>query len=107
MESMRVTQGGALRIPSLDGIRAASFALVFAVHAQAGLILPGDFGVNVFFFLSGFLITTLMRVEYEHHGAVNIANFWMRRSLRVFPPLYAVMVAATALALVLYPPGTV
>jgi peptidoglycan/LPS O-acetylase OafA/YrhL len=96
-----------VRIPSLDGIRAASFLLVFAVHAGGGLVLPGDVGVNVFFFLSGFLITTLMRLEHESRGTVDISHFWLRRALRVLPPFYTVALAATLVALVLYPPGTV
>jgi peptidoglycan/LPS O-acetylase OafA/YrhL len=107
MESATTLHRSNIRIPSLDGIRAASFMLVFAVHAQGALILPGDFGVNAFFFLSGFLITTLLRMEYESRGIVNIAHFWLRRALRVLPPFYVVAVGATLIALALYPPGTV
>jgi peptidoglycan/LPS O-acetylase OafA/YrhL len=80
---------------------------VFAVHGGGGLVLPGDVGVNVFFFLSGFLITTLMRLEHESRGTVDISHFWLRRALRVLPPFYTVALAATLIALVLYPPGAV
>jgi peptidoglycan/LPS O-acetylase OafA/YrhL len=96
-----------VRIPSLDGIRAVSFILVFVTHAGFESLIPGDFGVNVFFFLSGFLITTLMRLEYEKNGSVNIPHFWLRRALRVLPPFYTVVLSATVVALILYPPGTV
>jgi peptidoglycan/LPS O-acetylase OafA/YrhL len=97
----------ARHIPSLDGIRAVSFMLVFAAHAGAGTFGSGDFGVTVFFFLSGFLITTLMRSEFERNGSVNVRDFWLRRALRILPPFYLVALAATLIALILYPPGTV
>src|ERR1700684_2991196 len=94
-------------IPSLDGIRAVSILLVFATHAGAGTFISGDFGVTVFFFISGFLITTLMRSEFDRNGSVNIRHFWLRRALRILPPFYLVALAATLIALILYPPGTV
>ena len=93
-------------IPSLDGIRAASFLIVFGNHALASWI-PGQLGVTVFFFLSGFLITTLMRAEYEKNQTVNLGHFWLRRALRILPPLYLVVLGSALLALVVYPPGTV
>jgi len=73
-------------IPSLDGIRAIAFCLVFIAHAWDAHL--GMFGVTVFFFLSGFLITTLMRREIEFSGSVSLRNFYIRRTLRIFPPLY-------------------
>jgi peptidoglycan/LPS O-acetylase OafA/YrhL len=73
-------------IPSLDGIRALAFGLVFVAHAWGTHL--GMFGVTVFFFLSGFLITTLMRREHELSGSISLSNFYIRRSLRIFPPLY-------------------
>jgi len=85
-------------IPSLDGLRAASIALVFIAHGGLpGLPLPpvpGGFGVTVFFFLSGFLITTLMRMEQEKNGRVSLKKFYLRRSLRILPPFYLVLAAA-------------
>jgi peptidoglycan/LPS O-acetylase OafA/YrhL len=93
-------------IPSLDGIRAGSFLIVFANHAF-GAWIPGQLGVTVFFFLSGFLITTLMRAEYEKNHTVNLGHFWLRRALRILPPLYLVVLGSAVLALAVYPPGTV
>jgi peptidoglycan/LPS O-acetylase OafA/YrhL len=94
-------------IPSLDGIRAGSFFIVFGSHIWSGSLIPGSFGVTVFFFLSGFLITTLMRAEYEKTGTVNLGHFWLRRALRILPPLYLVMLGAALMARIVYPPGTV
>jgi peptidoglycan/LPS O-acetylase OafA/YrhL len=102
------------RIPSLDGIRAVSFLMVFAAHSGVRSVLGGNlldfadlafFGVTVFFFLSGFLITTLLRVEYERKGHVNVRHFWLRRALRILPPFYLIVLLANGIALVLYPPG--
>jgi len=90
---------GAMQIPSLDGLRAASFLIVFAAQAGLESIVPGGFGVTVFFFLSGYLITTLMRVEAAETGHVSQRNFYLRRALRILPPFYVVLVGASALVL--------
>ena len=88
-----------LHIPSLDGLRAASFFLVFFSHAGGkDTLIPGAFGVTVFFFLSGYLITTLMRVEADTTGRVGLTEFYLRRALRILPPFYVVLVVATVLA---------
>jgi hypothetical protein len=84
-------------IPSLDSLRAASFFLVFASHAGLDNVVPGGFGVAIFFFLSGFLITTLMLVEAEKTGHVSLKNFYVRRALRILPPFCIVLLGATAL----------
>jgi len=98
-----------LHIPSLDGVRACAVMLVFAAHAfaQAGVtgVLPGEFGVTVFFFLSGYLITTLLRLEHEQSGAISFRAFYLRRVLRIFPPFYLVLTVATVLWLVGGLPG--
>ncbi len=90
-------------IPSLDGLRAVSFLLVFVAHAGLDNIVPGGLGVTIFFFLSGFLITTLMRNEYELSGRVNFQHFWLRRALRILPPFYVVLIGATLVAPLIAP----
>jgi len=87
-------------IPSLDGIRAAAFVVVFAAHSGMGHLIPGGFGVTVFFFLSGYLITTLLRVEYEKVGFISLRNFYMRRIFRIFPPMYITLLAGMSLVFV-------
>lgn len=77
-------------IPSLDGIRALSFLIVFAAHDHFKPF-PGLFGVAVFFFLSGYLITTLMRIEIETTGTLSIKGFYLRRAFRILPPFYLVL----------------
>lgn len=78
-------------IPSLDGLRAVAILIVFLSHAGLSHIVPGLFGVTIFFFLSGYLITTLMRLECERTGGINLRDFYMRRALRIFPPFYLVL----------------
>jgi peptidoglycan/LPS O-acetylase OafA/YrhL/glycosyltransferase involved in cell wall biosynthesis len=92
-----VTKTDGLYIPSLDGIRALSVLLVFAAHAGLNERVPGNFGVTVFFFLSGYLITTLMRVEFGRTGTVSLRAFYLRRALRIFPPMYLVLAGASLL----------
>lgn len=74
-------------IASLDGIRALAVVLVFLSHALP--FFPGMLGVTVFFFLSGYLITTILRVEMERTGRLDLVSFYLKRALRIFPPLYA------------------
>ena len=91
-----------LVIPSLDGLRAASFFLVFLGHAGLPYVpfaIPAGFGVTVFFFLSGYLITTLLRLEVEQHRTINFKHFYLRRLLRIWPPFYLVLGIACALTL--------
>ena len=72
---------GEFRIPSLDGIRALAALTVFISHVGLRDVIPGGFGVTVFFFLSGFLITTLLRMEWEKTRDISLKNFYLRRAL--------------------------
>jgi peptidoglycan/LPS O-acetylase OafA/YrhL len=96
-------------MPSLDGLRAVSIALVFFAHADipAGIKFPGGFGVTVFFFLSGFLITTLMRREYAKNGSISFRKFYLRRVLRILPVFYLVLIGALVVTYALDLPGTI
>ena len=86
-------------IPSLDGIRALAALLVFVGHAGLGHVVPGGFGVTVFFFLSGYLITTLLRREHALTGSISLRNFYLRRVYRILPPLYLVLCVLVGLSL--------
>src|ERR1039458_10640365 len=76
------------RIPSLDGLRAISILCVIAGHLGAGPAL-GTFGVNVFFVISGYLITSLLQNEQDASGRINLLAFYLRRSFRLFPASFA------------------
>ncbi len=80
------------RIPCLDGLRGIAAYLVVAFHLHLWwdpLGLWEAFAVDVFFLLSGFLITHLLIREFEHTRAVSLRNFYIRRTLRLFPAFYA------------------
>ncbi|KAF1043024.1 MAG: O-acetyltransferase OatA [Herbaspirillum frisingense] len=84
-------------IPSLDGWRAVAIAIVFLSHAGLGKIVPGGLGVTIFFFLSGYLITTLLVREFSASATINVRHFYVRRVLRLTPPLLLVLVVTYAL----------
>jgi peptidoglycan/LPS O-acetylase OafA/YrhL len=84
-------------LPQLDGVRALAILIVFAAHCGYSHVVPGGFGVTIFFFLSGYLITTLLRIEQARTGAVSLPAFYLRRSLRILPPMYLTLLAAGGL----------
>ena len=98
-----------VRIPSLDGLRAISIMLVLLGHlagtrgfGEVDLGI-GDFahmGVQVFFVISGFLITRLLLAEQQRKGSVSLRRFYARRCLRLFPACYAYIAVVSVLALV-------
>ncbi|WP_052460937.1 acyltransferase family protein [Microbacterium gorillae] len=98
-------------IPSLDGIRALAVIFVIWGHGAATLpqtpvveqlraFLPGGyFGVQVFFVLSGFLITTLLLREQSKNGRISLGGFYRRRAYRILPALFLFLLIVTVLAL--------
>lgn len=90
---------GGFRIPCLDGLRALAVLTVFLGHANITFVIGAGTGVTVFFFLSGYLITTLLRREHTQTGRVSIRDFYLRRVLRIWPPMYVFVAAATVLSL--------
>lgn len=88
--------------PSLDGVRGISIIAVVWHHAsghQSGILGKGNLGVQLFFAISGFLITTLLLREQRRTGTVSLWNFYARRSLRIFPAYYAAILAYVVLVL--------
>lgn len=84
--------------PELDGIRAISVLTVIIYHAEfalsAGILLPGGFfAVEVFFVISGFLITSLILAEFKNTGRLSLSNFYERRVRRLLPGLLVVLLA--------------
>lgn len=73
--------------PSLDGIRGVAVLWVMGFHYQLPMGRDGLFGVDIFFTLSGFLITVLLVEEWQQTGAINFKNFYIRRILRLYPAL--------------------
>lgn len=87
--------------PALDGLRALAIILVMLFHAQAP-VAGGFLGVDLFFVLSGFLITTLLLVEIDTRGRIDIARFYLRRILRLAPALMLMLAAFLLVAAPLF-----
>jgi len=97
---------GGRGIPALDGVRALAVLGVLADHAGVPGLSGGFVGVDVFFVLSGFLITSLLLDEHRRTGRVDLGAFWARRARRLLPAL-TVLVAAVALGRRLFAPDSV
>jgi peptidoglycan/LPS O-acetylase OafA/YrhL len=88
------------RIPSLDGLRALSIFLVVALHTLQRYnighhvalgwyaLFNGQYGVSIFFVISGYLITSLLLQEQRKRGSISLRGFYLRRAFRILPPLY-------------------
>jgi peptidoglycan/LPS O-acetylase OafA/YrhL len=87
--------------PSLDGIRAFSVIAVMLYHANIAWLPGGFLGVEVFFVVSGFLITSLLIEERESTQRIDLKQFWIRRARRLLPAL-VVMLSATAFYVAFY-----
>lgn len=87
-------------IPGLDGVRALAVCAVILFHAGFNEFMPGGYlGVDVFFALSGFLITTIILYEVDSNGSFSLLNFIKRRLKRLYPALLIVVVVSTIYAL--------
>ena len=96
-------QGGIRYQPALDGLRAFAVAAVIAYHFGAGWAPGGFLGVDAFFVLSGYLITSLLLTEWGRSGHVSLPAFWARRARRLLPALLVVLGAVALYAAVLAP----
>src|SRR5687768_14857704 len=83
--------------PDIDGLRAVAILGVVAYHARIPGFSGGFLGVDVFFVISGFLITRLLHRELDETGRISLSGFYARRARRILPAMVAVILA-TALA---------
>ncbi|CAA9483211.1 MAG: O-antigen acetylase [uncultured Rubrobacteraceae bacterium] len=90
-------------MPGLDGLRALAVVAVLLYHAGLASVPGGFLGVEVFFVISGYLITALLVAEWRRRGRIDLAAFWMRRARRLLPALYLVVLATLAYAVVFLP----
>lgn len=90
-------------LPALDGLRALAVLAVLFYHADV-LWLPGGFlGVEIFFVISGYLITSLLLAEYRANQSINLKQFWQRRARRLLPALFAMILAVLVYAVIFLP----
>ena len=85
-------------ITGLDGIRAVAVMAVLFYHANAPWALGGFLGVETFFVLSGFLITSLLLMEWQSTGSLSLKNFWLRRARRLLPAVWLLLAVLPILA---------
>ena len=96
------------RLPALDGLRAVAVGGVLAYHLGAGWASGGYLGVDLFFVLSGFLITSLLVEERARTGSIDVVAFWGRRARRLLPALFVLLLAIASYVAVMArvgPPG--
>ena len=86
------------RLPYLDGIRAFAVMAVLLYHGGVTAVSGGLLGVDVFFVLSGFLITTLLCGEFGSRAAIGLGRFWARRARRLVPALVILLLGVAAYA---------
>ena len=92
-----------VRIPALDGVRGVAVLAVFASHAHVPGFSLGGMGVDVFFVLSGYLITSILLDEIARTGAISLPRFYLRRIRRLTPALLLLCVAYACIAPFVWP----
>lgn len=94
----RASSGRGARIEGLDGLRALAIVGVLVYHLNASWLPGGFLGVDVFFVVSGFLITTLLLREHQRTGRIALSQFWVRRARRLLPALVLCVVTSVLIA---------
>ena len=84
--------------PGLDGLRALAVVAVFVYHSRIDWLPGGFLGVDLFFVLSGYLITSLLLVEWEARNRIDLRRFWLRRARRLLPALVVVVLGTLILS---------
>jgi peptidoglycan/LPS O-acetylase OafA/YrhL len=93
-------------LPSLDGIRGVAMLGILGVHAGVYLTAGGFFLLDSFFALSGFLITSLLIVEWHKRDTIKLGAFWARRARRLLPALFVMLIGVAILYGIFVPAGT-
>jgi peptidoglycan/LPS O-acetylase OafA/YrhL len=89
-------------LPGLDGLRAISVVGVLLYHADMPWLPGGFLGVEVFFVISGYLITMLLTQEYAKTSTVSLRSFWLRRARRLLAALYTLLATVSVITLLFY-----
>src|SRR3712207_750644 len=92
-------------LPGLDGLRALAVVAVLLYHAELTWLPGGFLGVEIFFVISGYLITALLLTEWRQLGRVDLKGFWIRRARRLLPALCLLLALTLAYAVVFLPGG--
>ncbi|PHK49867.1 acyltransferase family protein [Staphylococcus edaphicus] len=90
-------------MPGLDGLRAIAVMGIIIYHLNKLWLTGGFLGVDTFFVISGYLITSLLLYEYENTGIINLKRFWLRRIKRLIPAMLVLVVTVTLATLIFKP----
>jgi peptidoglycan/LPS O-acetylase OafA/YrhL len=101
----RTSATGEARIPALDGVRSVGLLLIMGFHFGIGWMPAGFIGVDVFYVLSGYLITGLLLGEWARAARIRLGAFWARRARRLLPALAVLLVVVTMVVRFTYPAG--
>jgi peptidoglycan/LPS O-acetylase OafA/YrhL len=85
-------------LPGLDGLRAIAVVAVIVYHLDPSWLPGGYLGVDVFFVISGYLITSLVLTEHRQHGTVDLLRFWRRRARRLLPAVIVMLAVVVTLS---------
>ncbi|MCJ1656777.1 acyltransferase family protein [Staphylococcus sp. NRL 16/872] len=90
-------------MPGLDGLRAIAVIGIIIYHLNRQWLKGGFLGVDTFFVISGYLITSLLLKEYEENGIINLKRFWIRRIKRLLPAVLALLIVIGLATLIFEP----
>ena len=101
----RTSATGRSRVLALDGLRAFALLIIMGYHFGVGWLQGGFFSLDIFYVLSGYLITGLLLGEWARAARIKLAAFWLRRARRLLPALLVVLVVVALVVRFAYPPG--
>ncbi|MCD8901698.1 acyltransferase family protein [Staphylococcus gallinarum] len=90
-------------MPGLDGLRAIAVLAIIIYHLNKQWLTGGFLGVDTFFVISGYLITSLLLKEFEETGSINLKQFWLRRMKRLIPAVFVLVGVVSMMTLILKP----
>jgi len=102
---VRTSATGRSRVLALDGLRAFALLIIMGYHFGVGWLPGGFFSLDIFYVLSGYLITGLLLGEWARAARIKLGAFWLRRARRLLPALLVVLVVVTLVVRFAYPAG--
>ena len=102
---VRTSATGRERVVALDGLRAFALLIIMGYHFGVGWLQGGFFSLDIFYVLSGYLITGLLLGEWARAARIKLGAFWLRRARRLLPALLVVLVVVSLVVRFAYPPG--